>query len=415
MCNLHNRLLLLEDLGAANGTHVHPPNGSYNAKETLRSIPLTKVGLGVGDHITFGSAMSVIRRRALPPGTHLGDELALSTPVSRDGVVLSDPAMQILYEQADLAAGSLMSVLLLGETGVGKEVLARTIHLRSARSNGPFLAFNCAALAESLLEAELFGHEKGTFTGATLSRPGLFESAEGGTVFLDEVGDLPKSVQVKLLRVLDERQVLPVGGRRPRPINVRFVAATNCDLAAKVASDAFRSDLFFRLDGITLTIPPLRARVADIVPLARLFAAKACRDLECRASASFSAEALALLERHTWPGNVRELRNVIERAVVFSRGGEIRAEHLPPRLVATGALNPAPQPAEPSLQGIDATQRRQRPLKGTPAERERIAATLAACKGNQTKAAKLLGISRRTLIDRLKAHGFPRPRKDKKP
>jgi DNA-binding NtrC family response regulator len=333
-------------------------------------------------------------------------------PPRREGIIISDPAMRTLYAQADLAAEHLISVLLLGETGVGKEVLARTIHLRSSRAGGPFLALNCAALPESLLEGELFGHEKGAYTGAHQARPGLFESAEGGTVFLDEAGDLPMAVQVKLLRVLEERQVLRIGGRSPRPINVRFVAATNCDLQAKVANGTFRQDLFYRLNGFPLTIPPLRERVADIGPLADLFAAKACRDLEYPAVAAFAPEARALLARYSWPGNVRELRNVVERAVVLGRGGTIQLDHLPSYVVEAPAPSSGPLPPERLSPGSGVTQPiMMRPAKGSPEEREHIEAVLEACNGNQTVAATMLGWSRRTLISRLEEHKLPRPRK----
>jgi transcriptional regulator with PAS, ATPase and Fis domain len=323
--------LWIEDLGGRNGTYLHHPDEAHNAKETQPSTKVKeseKVEFDVGDCITFGSVTSVIHHRTPRPRLLVSDEAPSSGSADRARVVLFDPVMLALYEQADRAAESLLSVLLLGETGVGKEVLAQTIHLHSPRAAGPFLALNCAALPESLLEGELFGHDRGTFTGASQARPGLFESAEGGTLFLDEAGDLPMSVQVKLLRVLEERQILRLGERRPRPINVRFIAATNCDLKARVASGAFRRDLFFRLAGWTLTIPPLRERVADIAPLARLFAAKARRELEHSTPASFAVETIALLERHLWPGNVRELRNVVERAVASTRGGEIRPDHL---------------------------------------------------------------------------------------
>jgi DNA-binding NtrC family response regulator len=403
--------LVLEDLGGVNGTHIHPPILANEADDTRRSLPVKKLDLAVGDHLTFGSVMSVLRRRSSQARPYPGEASPASAPSSRDGVVLSDPAMRALYAEAKLAAASPLSVLLLGETGVGKEVLARTIHLDSGRAAGPFLALNCSSLPESLLEGELFGYEKSSFTGATQSRPGLFESAEGGTLFLDEAGDLPMSVQVKLLRVLEERQVLRIGARRPRPIDVRFLAATNRDLEAGVARGTFREDLFYRLNGFTLTIPPLRERPADIAPLAEVFAAKACRDFECSASATFSAPALAVLQRYAWPGNVRELRNVVERAVVLGRGSEIRLEHLPPRLVDEGVMSARRPATRVVFPGSGATQPIIRPTKGSPEERDLIIAALEACNGNQGKAAEMLGMSRRTFISRLEEHGIERPRK----
>jgi transcriptional regulator with PAS, ATPase and Fis domain len=225
--------------------------------------------------------------------------------------------MVALYEQAERAARSSISVLVLGETGVGKDVLANAIHRASPRSRGPFLGLNCSAISESMLEAELFGHEKGAFTGAVQARPGLFESASGGTVFLDEIGELPLATQVKLLRVLEDRRVMRVGGRKAIDVDVRFVAATNRDLESACARGAFRSDLYYRLAGLTLTIPPLRERREEIAPLARLFAERSARQLD-RATPTIPPVAVTQLESYPWPGNVRELRNAMERAVVLA-------------------------------------------------------------------------------------------------
>jgi len=320
------------------------------------------------------------------------------------GTVVKDARMRALYEQAAQAARATISVLLLGETGVGKEVLARAIHAASPRAGRPFLALNCAALSESLLEAELFGHEKGAFTGAASARPGLFESAEGGTVFLDEVGELPASIQVKLLRVLEERQVLRVGARQPRAIDVRFVSATNRDLEAESEQGRFRRDLFFRLDGIALTIPPLRERRDEIAELAALFAEAACDQLGRSDQPVLGEDVLDLLSRHAWPGNVRELRNVIERAVVLCSGSRLLPQHLPPRLVervTAAARDPAPagRAEAPALRSSVAD-----------FEKQRIVDALEQCGGNQTRAAERLGISRRTLVARLSEWGLTRSR-----
>ena len=206
--------------------------------------------------------------------------------------------MRALYEQASRAARSTISVLLFGETGVGKEVLARAIHAHSPRSAGPFMGINCASLSESLLESELFGSEKGAFTGAVQARAGLFEAANGGTVFLDEVGELPLATQAKLLRVLEERVVTRLGSTRPRPIDVRFVAATNRNIETEDAQGGFRRDLYFRLNGIALTIPPLRERPGEVEVFARTFLAAACRELELRERLTLSPRVIELLRSH---------------------------------------------------------------------------------------------------------------------
>ncbi len=390
--------LRLEDLGGKNGTFVRDPRetGEDGRTVTVLQVSGEVVDVRVGDCITLGSASLAIRRG--PAGARRED----------GEVVLRDPAMRALLDQARRAANSLISVLVLGETGVGKEVLARTIHRSSPRARGPFLALNCAALSESLLESELFGHEKGSFTGAVTARPGLFEAAEGGTVFLDEAGELPMSIQVKLLRVLEERKVLRVGARVPRAVDVRFVSATNRDLEAEVARGAFRQDLFFRLNGIALTIPPLRRRVAEIAPLAAAFAEEACRQLDRRPPA-LSREALDLLLRYAWPGNIRELRNAVERAVVLCPGDVLLPEHFPAK-IAGGAAPPAPPHPPPEVvEKGDAIERLTRELGEV--ERRRVVQALDACQGNQTKAAELLGISRTTLVARIVQYGLPRPRK----
>jgi DNA-binding NtrC family response regulator len=287
-------------------------------------------------------------------------------------------------------------VLLLGETGVGKEVLARQLHERSPRARGPFVELNCAALAPSLLEAELFGHEKSAFTGATQARAGLLEAGDGGTVFLDEIGELPMAVQVKLLRVLEDRKVLRIGSRTPRTLDVRFVAATNRDLEAEVARGSFRQDLYFRLNGVAFVIPPLRDRAVEIAPLAERFLAAASRMLERSPPLRLSREALGYLEHYRWPGNVRELRNVIERAAVLSTTDEIAPADLPGPLTGA-ALPPAPATAPG-------------PAVALTGERRQILYALEQCAGNQTRAAKLLGISLRTLVHRLDKHKIARPR-----
>jgi DNA-binding NtrC family response regulator len=303
--------------------------------------------------------------------------------------------MQALHEEAERAAESDISILLLGETGVGKEVLARRIHAASKRASGPFVAINCAALSETLLESELFGHTRGAFTGALRDQPGVFESAEGGTLFLDEIGELPLATQVKLLRVLEDRCVSRVGSRELRRINTRFITATNRDLSKEVESGRFRKDLFFRINSVTLNIPTLNERPSEILPLASLFLERA---KGADNALELSADAARHLEAHDWPGNVRELRNAIEYSVAMSRGPEILVEDLQAQLRTTKRGS-----APTSLSRLQAEMHE--------LERQRIADALASCSGNQTKAAALLGFSRRTLVSRLDDYGFPRPRK----
>ena len=318
-----------------------------------------------------------------------------SQPPVGTSTIVESKALRDVYERAMLAARSNLSVLLLGETGVGKDVLARDVHKRSPRAERPFIPLNCAALTATLLESELFGHERGAFTGASISREGLFEAADGGTVFLDEVGDLPATTQAKLLRVLEDRRVRRIGARTFRDVDVRFIAATNHDLEKRVADGTFRQDLYFRIAGIVLTVPPLRERPEEIVPLAHRFADNVCRQMG-RPTPRLTPETLEKLTAHAWPGNVRELRNVIEQCVALCEGDAILPEHLP------CAVLDAPPPAST----LDALRSEVREL-----EKQQIIAALDEHGGNQTEAAKALGISRRTLLHRLDEFNLPRPRK----
>jgi two-component system, NtrC family, response regulator AtoC len=317
-------------------------------------------------------------------------------------------------------ASSTISVLLLGETGVGKEIVAHAVHQHSPRAAAPMVCLNCCALSETLLESELFGYERGAFTGANRSKPGLLEVARGGTVFLDEVGEMPLGLQAKLLRVLEQREMLRVGALRPTPIDVRLISATNRNLPMECAAGRFRTDLYFRLDGISVTIAPLRDRKDEIPALARSFVARTSEQLGRGRPPEISSEAMSVLVRCAWPGNIRELRNVMERATVLSAGAVIDVEHLPDRLLAPSApappLPPLPRPPTPP----DAFTLAPRSMHGeelegvllSPAqERARIVAALRECRGNQTQAARLLGVSRRTLVSRLTEYGLPRPRR----
>jgi two-component system response regulator AtoC len=310
--------------------------------------------------------------------------------------VIEEPAMKELWQMAERVARGTISVLITGETGVGKEHLAEHLVKRSLRSDGPFLRLNCAAFTDSLLEAELFGYERGAFTGATKAKVGLLEAASGGTVFLDEVGEMPLTTQAKLLRVLESQQLLRVGGLEPRKIDVRFLSATNRKLRERVDGGAFREDLFFRLNGVELMVPPLRERPSEIEPLARAFVERAARSIGQPVPALDPA-VLSALRAHSFRGNIRELKNTMERAVLLTVGPTIKLEHLPDEY--------RERRTESSTQGDD--------LRGQVAglERAHVLAVLEECGNNQTLAAKRLGISRTTLSTRLDAWGVDRPRK----
>jgi DNA-binding NtrC family response regulator len=332
-------------------------------------------------------------------------------------VVFHDPRMRKLYEMGRHAAAGLINVLLLGETGVGKDVFARTIHRLSPRHERPFQRIECAALTEALAESELFGHARGAFTGAMRDKPGLLEMADGGTVFLDEVGELPPRLQAKLLHVLETRRLTRVGAVESRAVDLRFIAATNRDLEAESGQGSFRRDLYYRLCGFTLAIPPLRERPGDIAPLARALVRQCCHRLGRDDVPVLSPSALARLDAHDWPGNVRELRNAIERAVLVCRHGRIDADNL---LLERGrpvrTPRPAPVDSPPPAAGPTAAPSPAPPVAAAgpddPAEdKRRIEQALAACGGNQSRAAKMLGIARSTLVLRLEAYGITRPRK----
>jgi two-component system response regulator HydG len=302
-------------------------------------------------------------------------------------VIGSSPAFQRLKTLVEQVAESSATVLVQGESGTGKELVARTIHERSPRRGGPFVAVNCAALPETLLESELFGYEKGAFTGAAGRKEGRFELADGGTLFLDEVSDLSPLTQPKILRVLQEGEFERVGGTRTIRVDVRVVAATNQDLAQMVREKRFREDLYYRLNVITINVPPLRERREDVRLLAehflRIYAAKNNRRLE-----GFTDEALRRLEGHSWPGNVRELENVVERGVVLARGVQIDVTDLPDEIAG----------AAPLPEGVMTVR------IGTPlaeVEKRLLEATLRATKNNKTLTARLLGIDVRTVARKL--------------
>jgi two-component system response regulator AtoC len=391
-----DRGLHVEDLGSQNGTLVR------NARLAAND----RVPVELGDPIQVGGALLIVHRTR-----SAANQWGNVTPDVGPRTVVRDPAMQAVYALVSRVAVSNLNVLVSGETGVGKELVAEAVHRQSgARSAGPYVRINCAALTDTLFESELFGHERGAFTGAVRAKQGLVESAHKGTAFLDEVGELSPSVQAKLLRVLESRQVTRVGAVESRSIDVRFVAATNRDLRAEVARGTFREDLFFRLAGVRIAIPPLRERTTEIVPLMYELAASMATTLG-RPLPTFSDDARELLIAYSWPGNIRELRNVVESAVVRSDGMQITPHDLPeevrswratPLPTTDGSVPPgwSTSPIAP-LEGLSDRQLQ---------ERARILDGLATCNGNQTRAAELLGMPRRTLVHKLAAYAIPRPR-----
>ncbi|MDB4937216.1 MAG: Response regulator of zinc sigma-54-dependent two-component system [Labilithrix sp.] len=397
----------IEDLGGMNGIRVRG----------VRIPTGQPVALDGGDVVELGGAVVVLqgpRSSASPaPG------------VSRATQAPGESPMKAVDRLVELVARSEIGVLLLGETGVGKTVTAQAIHDRSKRARGPLVRLNCAAFPEALLEGELFGYERGAFTGATQAKVGLLESAAGGTVLLDEIGEMPLATQVKLLTVIETREVLRLGSLRPRAIDVRFLAATNRDLLARAGEGSFRADLYYRLNGISIVIPPLRERATEIPVFAHRFLEEACARAG-RPPLGIASEAMGALFRHPFHGNLRELRNTIERASVLAQGSSVLPEHLlfdppSPSFAIQTAPAPGPAPVSPPV-SPPVAQPASVPAPASPSpgplrdqlvafERERIIRALSDCNGNQTRAAELLGMSRRALIQRIEDYKLPRPRK----
>jgi DNA-binding NtrC family response regulator len=322
--------------------------------------------------------------------TRLKASAAQAGPV--EGMVGQSPEFAAMLEVTRrIAAAGRVPVLIRGESGTGKERIAQAIHSLSPRAAGPWVTLNCSALAEGLLESEMFGHERGAFTDAKSMKRGLLELADGGTLFLDEIGDLAVALQPKLLRAIETQTFRRVGGQKELKVDVRFVAATNRDLEAMVRAGTFREDLYYRLNVGSIDVPPLRARRADVLPLARHFLAQAAVAMGLHEPALDPA-AQPLLERYAWPGNARELRNVMERALILSGGAPILPAHLPREVSAPSVGEPTGAVALVPL---------------AEAERRHVKAVLDACGGNKTQAAKLLGISRVTLRNKLSEYGWP--------
>lgn len=348
------------------------------------------------------SALRLLLERAIAQGTLAAHSRALEDRLAGEGVLAelngTSPQMQEVFSLIRQVAPTRATVLIIGESGTGKELTARAIHELSPRRSGPFVAINCAAMPDSLIESEIFGHEKGAFTGAVERRRGCFELAHRGTLLLDEIGEMPLPTQSKLLRVLEERKVRRLGSPQETEVDVRVLAATNRNLTEEVRAGRFREDVFFRINVFQVALPPLRARIGDLAQLAE----EMIRDLnqrhQCRVS-GVSAGAMAQLEGHTWPGNARELRNVLERAVILAGDGLIQPQH-----IAVGGGERAAQPKTSSDHGGTDVHI---PVGTTVGEAERalIEATLKHTGGNRTRASALLGISQKTLFNKLKEYG----------
>jgi len=353
---------------------------------------------GASDFITkpFSMAQMVVRianvcsvRLLREQNVRLQEQLEQRHSFS--SIIGRSKAMQEVFDLIRLVADSDASVLIHGESGTGKEMVASAIHFNSGRRAKPYIRVSCASLPESLIESELFGYEKGAFTGASERRIGRFEAASSGTLFLDEIGELPMSFQVKLLRVLQERQIERLGSNRPIDVDVRFVSASLRPLEEEIAAGRFREDLYFRVNTVAIHLPPLRDRREDISLLAHAFLVEFSRERQ-RDIEGYSDEVLELFEGHSWPGNVRELRNVVERAVLFCRGSLITADELPVAL--RGEDGKTPRPSQGRVEPLQRAVER--------AEIEAIRAALQSTKGRRAEAAELLGISRKTLWEKIK-------------
>ena len=353
------------------------------------------------DHLLLMVERAIAQRRMLAEYLILKEELAERRGAPR--IFGEDPKLRQVSQQLHRAAATDATVLLEGESGTGKELFARALHALSPRAEGPFVAINCAAIPDNLLETELFGYEKGAFTGAANRKPGRFEMAHRGTLFLDEIGDLPLALQAKILRALEEKRFERVGGTQSLHVDVRVVAATNRNLKQRVAERQFREDLFFRLSVFPIQIPPLRERSEDVVILARHFVDKFCKDLNKKPLA-LSAAAIDELRTYAWPGNVRELQNSIERAVILCEGDTIHPHHLN---LSFRQVPAAPTEASPWDQ-IDLSGTMSDALRRvtTEVERRKIDQAMKESAGNKQRAAEMLQISYKTLLQKLKEYGL---------
>ncbi|SLN69568.1 sigma-54-dependent transcriptional regulator FlbD [Oceanibacterium hippocampi] len=377
------------------------------------SLPVVACGIGHD----AAAAAAAIRAGAkeylpLPPDPDLIAAVLEAVADDSRPLIHADPAMEHVIKLADQVASSMASILITGETGTGKEVLARYLHSKSNRADEVFISVNCAAIPENLLESELFGHEKGAFTGAVARRVGKFEEANGGTLLLDEISEMDIRLQAKLLRAIQEREIDRVGGSKPVKVDIRVLATSNRDLAQEVKKGTFREDLLFRLNVVNLRIPPLRERPADVEVLSRHFARKYA-DLNAVEKRPISAAAMRELQQHAWTGNVRELENTMHRAVLLANGPEIGPEAIMLPDGSRASASPAVANAvagESAQAGGDAASMVGRTV--AEVERDLIIDTLSHCLGNRTHAANILGISIRTLRNKLKLYteeGLPVP------
>jgi len=353
------------------------------------------------EHLLLLVRRALEQRRVINENLLLKEELAVRRGAPQ--LVGEDPSLRNVFSSLQRAAATDTTVLIEGESGTGKELFARSLHALSERATMPFVAINCAAIPETLLETELFGHEKGAFTGAVGRKLGKFEMAHRGTLFLDEIGDLPLSLQAKILRALEERRFERVGGTASVQIDVRLVAATNRGLKAEVAARRFREDLYFRLSVFPIVVPPLRERKGDVVRLAQFFVDRFCRDMKKRPF-TLSPAAIEELQAYHWPGNVRELQNCIERAVILADGDSIQPRHLSLTFVDPSAVPNAPPPDPWAAFDFSGSLGDVARRAITQVERRKIEQTLRETEQNRGRSAELLGLTYKGLLGKLKEH-----------
>ena len=380
--------LVLRDLGSTNGTFVGP-------------VRIREVYLGESRRFKVGKTEIEFTLR---------DEIVDIVPAQKtsfEGLVGQSVALREVFNILDRVAPTDLTVLITGETGTGKELVSRALHQRSLRKNGPFVVFDCGSVAASLVESELFGHERGAYTGAVGARAGVFEQAHRGTIFIDELGELPLQLQPALLRVLEQREVRRVGSSRTRSVDVRVVAATNRDLREMIRAGTFREDLYYRLNVVELALPPLRDRMQDLPILIEHLLANAPFQHSVR---GFSSDVVDLFQQYRWPGNIRELKNVIQRCIPFCDGDLIDLESLPESLRGDPIPGPTPDaPTEPRGLAVPAGDLSLREAKTqliNAFERKYLEELLAKCEGNISKAARSAGVDRKTITRLLKRHGI---------